>query len=375
MARRDEDVLVLVSVAADAPHAQLTPFLAQSYSNYPTYDYLLQTADTAYQRRILTVLYREIIFPVMQENATGVCILAVGRSCGTVMGGLFISTRSFETTVAHGLSDPAETYGKIWRDVWLAEPTRHPVGADAAPCTQTRIGVLCRAVATVWLACCIGPFALRRLLRYSSRGRELNRQFACALAGGASGAPVPMWRIDHLFVRPEYRRAGLCRRLIHAAIDGADEASAVLYLSTSAAVNVPMYQKLGFHVVGAATSAGRETFVDAANAERLLQERLVDVGRIGGGRLGGLMTTGMARAPRGRRVPSIAPESRGGQNKSTSKSKRRGGGAVGLLLDASMSVCRQHHSQHQDAVETDSMRLVACVVMLGAGLVWRCTRK
>ena len=128
-ARRDEDVLVLVSVAADAPHSVLTPFLAQSYSNYPTYDYLLQTTDTAFQRKIITAMYQELIFPPMQEKATGVCILAVGRSCATLMGGLFIATRSFDAASAvHGLSDPAETYAKIWRDVWRAEPRKYPTG-------------------------------------------------------------------------------------------------------------------------------------------------------------------------------------------------------------------------------------------------------
>ena len=373
-ARRDEDVLVLVSVAADAPHSVLTPFLAQSYSNYPTYDYLFQTTDTAFQRKIITAMYQELIFPPMQEKATGVCILAVGRSCATLMGGLFIATRSFDAASAvHGLSDPAETYAKIWRDVWRAEPRKYPTGGaggDAAPCAQGHIGAFRRAVATIWLACCIGPFALRRLLRYSSRGRELNRRFACALADEASGAPAPMWRIDHLFVRPEYRGRGLCKRLVHAAIDGADEARAALYLSTSAVVNVPMYEKLGFHIVGAATSAtrGGAAFADAPRAKRLVRERLA-AGLAGGGPRG-LMTTGMARAPQGRPVPSIAAESSGGKR----KSQRQKAGAVGLLVDASMNVCRQHHSQHQQAVEADSMRLVACVVVLASCVVWRCSR-
>ena len=103
-----------------------------------------------------------------------------------------------------------------------------------------------------------------------------------------------MWRIDHVFVRREYRRRGVCRRMVQAACEYADEADAVLYLSTSAVPNVRVYKALGFRVVGAAPSDS-EGYLDAASAEARVDQLLLEEE---GGRGAALLTTGMARAAR-----------------------------------------------------------------------------
>ena len=235
---------IAVAVAADAPHSALTPYLAESYSSYPTYDHIMPSATEAFRRRFLTIVYRDLVFSEQTTSDRGVCITAVDRTSGEIMGSLFVALRTFDQRASQSLSDPADTFGLIWRDIWRAEPLKYPHGSGVA--SQRRqplrdiVRVLRTQVATCWLACMLGPWALRRLLRYGARGRELNRRFAVALAGGADAAaqmPAAMWRVDHVFVRQHYRRRGVCRRLFQAACEGADEAGATLYLSTSAAHN------------------------------------------------------------------------------------------------------------------------------------------
>ena len=114
---------------------------------------------------------------------------------------------------AHGLRDPVDSFGELVDSCTAGDSTVLRQGLH-------RMHVhLC----TLWLSCQMGPFALSRLLRYGAHGKELNRRFAAAL-GGRDDQPAPMWRIDHVFVRPEWRGRGICRRLINIACVGADTA-------------------------------------------------------------------------------------------------------------------------------------------------------
>lgn len=254
-----DDVCVSTLPAGAAPHSALASLVAESYTDSPTYNYILQTTGGDFQRRFLTVLYRGIIFPPMRQSSKGVCLLATHN--GEIVGSLFISRRHFDDgsgSHAHGLRDPVDSFGELVDSCTAGDSTVLRQGLH-------RMHVhLC----TLWLSCQMGPFALSRLLRYGAHGKELNRRFAAAL-GGRDDQPAPMWRIDHVFVRPEWRGRGICRRLINIACVGADTAGATLYLSTSAATsNVPMYRKLGFEVVGAVASDGE--LLDANHAKRKL---------------------------------------------------------------------------------------------------------
>jgi GNAT superfamily N-acetyltransferase len=337
----DTNMEIRVCRATDAPFSLLTPFIAECYSNYPTYNFCLPTSATLYHNFFLRLLYGEVIIPPLAENETGACVLAYEISTGEIMGGtsavlepataarvaaaaparllacwlllsgrgfeprtagLFVDVRSFGRAVTR-LPTPSDTFSKmpsVWREGGsfttppYVDPFADPFNLRSA------LRYLRVKVATVCLVLATGPLVLSRILGYDARGKELNRRFSVALSGGAAWrTDSSMWRVDTVFVRPLYRGRGVCRQLLAAVCGGADAAMAPLYLSTSSATkNVPMYQRLGFHVVGAVTSNG--DFLDAATAEartkRLRADEDADAAsgaRTAPARM--LQTTGLAR--------------------------------------------------------------------------------
>lgn len=289
---RDDDVdriSVHAVLAEDAPQEILASMLTECYSNYQTYDYVFQTRSHLYQGSILSILFREISLPTLLANSNGgVWLLAVDGN-GKAVSGLFMNLRSFSTTP---ISTPAATLGNKWGAIWQAEHKACPTPQRRRWLSAIRIHAF-----TVLLACAIGPWSLRRLLRYSSHGKELNRRFAtCCTPTNA------MWRIDHVFTMPHHRGRGICRQLFEAACEAADEGGATLYLSTSAALtNVPMYRRFGFEIVGAVTTDG--TYMDASLAESTIEAMSRDSARTSAPSAHTacpqlLLTTGMARPPR-----------------------------------------------------------------------------
>ncbi len=62
--------------------------------------------------------------------------------------------------------------------------------------------------------------------------------------------PGPHWYVPLLGVRPERQGKGLCRALFTAMFAAADRHKVPVYLETMVELNVTIYQKLGFDLVG-----------------------------------------------------------------------------------------------------------------------------
>lgn len=56
------------------------------------------------------------------------------------------------------------------------------------------------------------------------------------------------WYLVYLGTRPEARRRGLARALVEDGIGMADEQGVPMYLESSKAMNVPIYEKFGFSI-------------------------------------------------------------------------------------------------------------------------------
>ena len=312
-------VRISVLKAARAPHRSLAPLIAECFSDgYPTWSWVLQCTKGGPGSRlcnILSFIYRRLILPPMLNSEKGVCVLATDDYSGEIMGGLFIAVPTFDhETPGHVHPDPAETFGLIWSKIWQADEDRkQSAGRQTLVVHRRLVRFLCINACKALLCIRLGPWALRRALRYGKRGKELNRSFALAL-----DKSVAMWRVDHVFVRPRFRQRGVCRKLLQTAVDAADEANACLYLSTSNALqNVPLYKHLGFQVVGAVATSANGTadgdLLDAKQAEQALQTLSAacedasasDARRQPGGPCPrALLTTALARGGRGAKLPS-----------------------------------------------------------------------
>ena len=50
-----------------------------------------QSTEAARIRKILSLIYNELVLPPMCESETGVCVLATDDASGEIMGSLFIA--------------------------------------------------------------------------------------------------------------------------------------------------------------------------------------------------------------------------------------------------------------------------------------------
>ena len=303
-----------------APHSELVALLAEAFGDYPTWKYVLRTS-VAFRKRFVAFLYREMVFAEMASSSTGLGILALDSSTGTVVGGLFLSSKSYTT---HGLlPDPVSSY---------------PTLKDTSNQTRWR-SRLRGTIRSLRLMCCylavpfaIGVPAMRRLLSYSAGGKLCNRAFAVALGlkpaseEARLGAPQAHWRIDHIFVSASHRGRGVCRELLADAARCADAAGATLYLSTSSPSNVAMYRKLGYTVVGGVRSLEPLKVLTPAEAEAASKACVP-----GSERETGLVTTGMARAPGGG-VPAVIDSAASALAKHSDSATQRKVGAAATLF-------------------------------------------
>ena len=60
----------------------------------------------------------------------------------------------------------------------------------------------------------------------------------------------PHWYLHLLGVRPEAQGQGLSRKVLKPMFDLADQKKVPIYLETMPEENVPVYQKLGFELLG-----------------------------------------------------------------------------------------------------------------------------
>ena len=66
--------------------------------------------------------------------------------------------------------------------------------------------------------------------------------------------PEPLWHLDTVAVEPGWQGRGIGSRLIEFALKQASQSDVAMVLETGTPRNVPLYQRLGFHIVEEADS-------------------------------------------------------------------------------------------------------------------------
>ena len=216
------------------------PLVAEAFCNYPTYNFILRGRTVAFRRWFLAAMYRELVFSSNSPVDGRVWLIAIETTTGRIAGGLYLSS--------HGDSDESLKLRSPGAVVLQTTHQRDCPGAVVLQTTYQRDWArswfntvllnLRSSAFTLALTLACGPLALRRLLRYSARGKLLSRAFAIQLAagtsavatgaakvisgqqvasfgsgfsgssvGGSSLSPGWHWRIDHIFVTPAHQGA------------------------------------------------------------------------------------------------------------------------------------------------------------------------
>ncbi|MBN9117777.1 MAG: GNAT family N-acetyltransferase [Planctomycetes bacterium] len=132
---------------------------------------------------------------------------------------------------------------------------RLSVRAGVAHATRDRAAVVCalppgREWPTEWDYYRCGVLSVPWRLRWRAGWwfLRLGPVFDSTRARGTGGRPH--WYVHLLGVRPESQGRGLSRLVLQPVFDAADRDRMPVYLETMPAANVPIYQKLGFTLLG-----------------------------------------------------------------------------------------------------------------------------